>query len=273
MRQPGILLPYFLDTEAFNPDATHFREEHRIPEDVFLVGRLGKTDWKFLCHALACVMKQQPNVWFVTVDDYSSSSGNLSLCRKFANRIVHIPRLNGTDELRQFYSACDITLNFSPIGESFGYGIAESMSCGTPAVVLSTPTRDNAQIELAAQEHGGFPVGNADSAAQLIIQLASQRPLLDAARAKCRTSIEQRYSRQVVAPQVLKTYELLHSSSQTGTSLEHLFQEHGFTTHIPTQEIFRQLSGVHPAKNYSTRLKIALWHILRNIRSRINRQY
>lgn len=244
LHPPGIYLPYCLDTDAFRPTPSKFRAENKIPDDAFLIGRIGKTDWDALENTLACAMEKNQSIWLATVNDYSAKE-NDSFFQKFANRIVTVPRLGSANKLSQFYSACDITMNFSPIGESFGYCVAESMACGTPVVVLSKPRNDNAQIELAASEHGGFPVDGPRSAATVIETLATNRARLEAAREKCRRSIECRYSTHVLRPQILKAYELLVSTRIKGEPLERLFKDNGFITHYPEMEIRRLLLAVH----------------------------
>lgn len=243
-RQAGIALPYCIDTDIFKPTPSDFRKKHGIPADAFLVGRLGKTDWRLLTEALGIVMSACSSVWFVTVDDYAAD-GLYAFPEELRTRIVVVPRINGAEALSSFYSACDVTMNFSPIGESFGYGIAESMSCGTPVIALSKPRNDNAQIELAAPEHGGSPVDGAKNAAAVLQELASDRNgKLAAAAAKCRASIQQRYSVQTFAPRLLSAYNILHSTSEHGRRLERVFAEHGFVTDYPGHEIMRQLSNV-----------------------------
>jgi glycosyltransferase involved in cell wall biosynthesis len=241
--QAGIALPYCLDTDAFKPITSDFRQKHGIPPDAFLIGRLGKTDWNTLAVTLARCMAARSNIRFASVDDYSAGALS-SLPKELRTRVVTVPRINGPEALSAFYSACDVTVNFSPIGESFGYGIAESMSCGTPVIVLSKPRNDNAQIELAAPEYGGFPVNGPLSAAATILELESDRVRLSAAAAKCRSSIEQRYSKTVFTPKLLKAYDLLHLTTSRGRTLEKVFSDHGFITDFSEKEIMRQLSNV-----------------------------
>ncbi len=265
LHQAGILLPNCIDTVAMHPMPSNFRSKYQIPDNAFLIGRLGKTDWQSLGNALNAAMAKNSNIWFATVGDYSADAGQHPIFQKFADRIIAIPRLNGPEELSRFYSACDVTMNFSPIGESFGYVVAESMSCGTPVVTLSKPRNDNAQIELAAPECGGFPVNGAESAADTLEELAADRTKLDIARARCRDSIEQRYSLHVLGPRILKTYELLHSTSINGKALERLFESNGFTTRISESEIVHQLAQVRGGlPSCIERLKMKLAYSLPN---------
>ena len=54
--------------------------------------------------------------------------------------------------LARLYSACDVVVNASRIGESMGLAIAEAMALEIPVVTCSTPWADNAQVEIV--DHG-----------------------------------------------------------------------------------------------------------------------
>ena len=158
-------------------------------------------------------------------------------------RIVRVPRLQGAEQLSAFYSACDLTMNFSPIGESFGYVVAESMSCGTPVVAQSKPRNDNAQIELAGSQYGCYPVKDAQAAAQVILDCAKNPPSPEQKR-RCRDSIVKRYSFEAFAPRLEKVYQTLAATNLRGRSLEHELVNAGFEADIPDEEIKKRLASV-----------------------------
>ena len=47
-------------------------------------------------------------------------------------------------------------LHLSRIGESFGMVLCEAMLCGVPVVTLSTPLKDNSQLEVVGHGVGGL---------------------------------------------------------------------------------------------------------------------
>ena len=51
--------------------------------------------------------------------------------------VIVIPLVNNQNELVQWYSVADVYVNFS-VEETFGLVVAESMSCGTPAIVMNS---------------------------------------------------------------------------------------------------------------------------------------
>ena len=247
IRRPSIYLPNCVDTTAFRPvpdSARTFRKQHGIGDDAFVVGRLGKTDWGEVRAAIQLAMKGDSRIVFASVDDYAGKEEDFSSWPKeIQPRIVLVPRLQGAEQLSAFYSACDLTMNFSPIGESFGYVVAESMSCGTPVVAQSKPRNDNAQIELAGSQYGCYPVKDAQAAAQVILDCAKNPPSPEQKR-RCRDSIVKRYSFEAFAPRLEKVYQTLAATNLRGCSLEHELVNAGFEADIPGDEIWSRLESV-----------------------------
>jgi len=248
--QAGIYLPNCVDTEAIRPTPSDFRMRHGIPDDSILLGRIGKTDWKELSRAVVPAMEKAGNVFFATVDDYSDDChATEAWPDTIKPRVIRIPVLKGSDELSAFYSACDATLNFSPIGESFGFVVAESMSCGTPCIAHSTPRSDNAQIEVASIACGGYPVRDAAAAEKTILDIAATPPTAER-KVLCRRSIVERYSLSRHSSSLLKAYSVLVGSGRTKSDIERRYREAGFETCIPEQEIrnlFRSVMGGKPS--------------------------
>jgi len=242
LHRVGIYLPYCVDTDAICPLPSGFRESHGIPRDAILIGRLGKTDWREISGAVVPAMETSSNIYFATVNDYSDAPDETNAWPEgIRHRIVRIPALKGVDELSAFYTACDATLNFSPIGESFGYVVAEAMACGTPCIAHSKPRNDNAQIEVASTTAGGYPVRDASAAQKTIMEIVTNPP--DAKhRALCRKSIVARYSSKSFAPKLLNAYSIL--SKTRGRDLERKFRSAGFETEIPEHEICNALENV-----------------------------
>ena len=243
-RRAGIYLPYCVDTDAIRPLPSDFRIRHGIPENAILLGRLGKTDWQELSRAIVSAMGKNENIFFASVSDYSNDNGAINAWPEdVRRRVVRVSALNGPDELSAFYTACDATLNFSPIGESFGYVVAEAMACGTPCIAQSKPRNDNAQIEVASIDAGGFPVRDAEAATNAILEI-NANSIGDEHKALCRKSIVERYSLRNFSPVLLKAYYTLAESKDSGRRIERAFRDAGFETDIPNGEIRRSLGSV-----------------------------
>ena len=259
-RRAGIYLPYCVDTDAIRPLPSDFRIRNKIPKGACLLGRLGKTDWQEMSRAIVPAMKANMHVFFASVNDYSDDIEVTNAWPEdVRRRVIRIPVLNGPDELSAFYSACNATLNFSPIGESFGYVVAEAMACGTPCIAHSKPRNDNAQIEVASLSAGSFPVRDAAAAEKTILEIAAN-PIGKERKALCRKSIVERYSLKRFSPLLQKAYSTLAVSKYSGRRLECAFRDAGFETDIPNGEIRHSLGSViggRPSLADSLAMKLA----------------
>ena len=261
----GIYLPYCVDTDALRPFPSDFRARYGIPANAVLIGRLGKTDWREVSCAMIPAMRKAANIWFATVADYSNNPDAIrEWPEELQNRIITIPVLKGSEELSAFYSACDATLNFSPIGESFGFVVAEAMSCGTPCIALSKPRNDNAQIEIASIACGGFPVRDAMSAEKTLLKIAAELPSTEH-KSLCRRSIIDRYSLNSFSSILLKAYTVLLNSQTSGRRLEKQFAAAGFETDINESEILESLKNVIGGEpSFATRFAMRFSYSLLN---------
>jgi glycosyltransferase involved in cell wall biosynthesis len=115
-----------------------------------------------------------------------------------ADHFIILPVTSDPAELRLTYSALDVVLHTSSIGESFGYGIAEPMALGKPVVTHSVPWGDQAQIELARPGECGFVTSTPKTMAEAIGRLAGDAGLRakmgEAARQQIRTLADPRVS-------------------------------------------------------------------------------
>jgi glycosyltransferase involved in cell wall biosynthesis len=91
------------------------------------------------------------------------------------------------DKLAAIYSAGDLMLHMSQIGESFGYTVAEAMQHGLPVITRSTPWCDNAQVELVEHDLTGIVCCSKEGALDAVLRLAgdpSRRAKMGAAAAE-----------------------------------------------------------------------------------------
>lgn len=104
------------------------------------------------------------------------------VCREGTSASRPILILQATPDSRELavsQMACDAILHISRIGESFGYGIAEPMNLGKPAIVNSVPWHDQAQIELVRHGESGLLASTRNTLTRAILQLSESRELRD----------------------------------------------------------------------------------------------
>lgn len=143
-----------------NSELKAFKQQNNL-QNSFIVGRVGRSDnAKFdliTLDGFAEFVKRAAHAKFLLVGATPEILGHA----KGLNILDKIIVFDTTLDLKQllmYYSAMDIFLAASKIGESFGMVIAEAMAVGIPVVTISTLDRDNAQIELVDNGQTGFVV-------------------------------------------------------------------------------------------------------------------
>jgi glycosyltransferase involved in cell wall biosynthesis len=135
-----------------------FKVRHSL-NNCFVVGRLGRAhDAKFDRIALDGFkefLKANPMSKFL-INGVTPKMRRHVARLGITKSIVEVPNTSDLEELMLLYSAMDVFLACSSIGESFGMVMAEAMSVGTPVVTINTPERDNAQIEVVENNLTGI---------------------------------------------------------------------------------------------------------------------
>jgi glycosyltransferase involved in cell wall biosynthesis len=165
------------------PDAAAvagFRRAHGILPDEVVFGHLGRPDpirWDWLpidafreaqrrCSRIKLLLREPPPEIAAALRNGPEK-----------DRFLILPVTSDPVELAMTTAAMDVVLHYSKIGESFGYGIAEPMNLGKPAIVNSTPWRFQAQLELVRHGECGFVASTRQAMTAAIVTLANDQPL------------------------------------------------------------------------------------------------
>ncbi len=111
------------------------------------VGRPDLRKWSALLEtAVPLMMRANPalKIMFRAIPE----GPRKALKRRFGDRIIALRVTADERELAATYAAADLMVHSSHIGESFGCVLAEAMYWRLPVVVDSTPSMDNAQVEV-----------------------------------------------------------------------------------------------------------------------------
>lgn len=167
-----IKLPNHVDATAFHPDPTPLQGLEALPPGV-RIGYLPSFGSRIKGHtelmaALRRLHARRPDLALVLV--MASDAPAVTEPVPF---VVHrIPRLEGTDALRQFYNAMDIVAVPS-LEETFSNTCLEALACGTPVAGFATGVLP----EVLADGRLGAcaPLGCVDALSAAIEDLATRR--------------------------------------------------------------------------------------------------
>lgn len=265
----GTIVPYTIDTHSFYPppaaQRAAFRAAHGIPDDAFLFGRIGQPSvWKWspiIFDAYREIAQRYPHTYLLLVGLPPELRPRISsLPANIQERVVEIDFLHGDEALRQGYSAMDAFLHAAHIGESFGMVLVESMLCGCPVITLSTPHKDNSQLEVVGHEEGGLVVTDRASMVEAMSRMVEHAPLRQQLARRGADRVRERYDFERVISLLLRTAEIARQATSREEIRRQLRADSQLVTHVSDAEIrslLRQTTGQTPL---SRRLLMQLVH-------------
>lgn len=205
----SAMVPYPVKTSSFKRKSDEsiklFRNQHGIPENAFVIGRIGQHydgKWSYtLLEVFNRLSADNSNIYLIVVNPPESI---LVLINQspYKEQVIYIPSIYGDENLALAYSSFDAFYLAAEQGESFGMVIAESILCGTPVVALSTPWGDNSQGEVVGNEIGGYVVHTTKGAIQAIKYIMNKKSDIDFIRIGPE-SIRKRYDYLKVSQDVI----------------------------------------------------------------------
>ena len=171
-----------------------------------------------------------------------------------------IPFLSGDDALRQCYSALDVFLHVSDIGESFGMVLAEAMLCRCPIVTLRTPLKDNSQVEVVGHGIGGIVASSTASMTEAVVRLLRDDVLSSSVKNKARESITNRFDSDIVMKKLYCVLFHLKNSSGGEDLRRRLANESRLVTNVTTREIYELIAETGGQLSIHDRIVMGLIH-------------
>ena len=264
----GVVLPHLIDTTAFGrvsqPQRASRREALGIPSGAFAFGRLGQpfgAGWsRMVFDAFERFAPAHPDAVLVVIGLPEMYRARIAaLPEAIRARVLDRPFVHGDAALRESYSALDCFLHAKQIGESFGYVLIESMLCECPVISLSTPARDNSQLEVVGHERGGLMVTDTDSMVQAMERMHADESLRRRLAAGGARWVRENYAWEVVAPRLLRLVELTASTNDP-VALRERLRADGFVTSVSSQRVDQLMSNVMGRNRAMTRLAMRLGH-------------
>ncbi len=266
----GTILPNSVITDNFyrsSIEEIHTnRQKIGIPESDFVFGRIGascEAKWHpIIIEAFKEAIKRQKNLSLVLVAPPKSIQEQVNnLASAIRNKVFILPRVINDNELRILYSTMDVMLHASLIGESFGMVLAESLSCETPIITLSTPTKDNSQVELVEHNQSGKVVNNKSAFVNAMIELSSNRSQVTQLGKFGRTRILEQFNNRNVCMKLEALCDLMiNNRNQSYTILTDILEKNGFTTKLGIRKIFEIVDKFDGQLSASDKLITQLVH-------------
>ena len=266
----GAIVPNSVVSTSFfkakKSETETFRRKHRIPKDCFLFGRVGQplvAKWSSLTIAafkkIACKYNDA-HLLLVGFPDELNNTINL-IPSHIRKRITLIPFLKSDESLRICYSAIDIFIHAAKIGESFGMVLVEAMLCGCPVITLSTPAKDNSQLEVVGHKRGGLVVSNKDELVTAMDIMLNDNDLLAQLSKNGHKWVKTRYDIDIVTPLLLRIAEIAYRS-QSSTELKNALENDSkIITRINSEEIKNLMRDSFGEISIKDRLLMRLVHI------------
>lgn len=224
LRSRGVIVP--ITTIATGIDLEKFavgrgdrgRGVRGIPPQACVVGHVGRLaaekNLAFLARAVARVLRQRPDAWFLVVGSGPAEVEIRRACEaaEVAGRLRLAGRLDN-QELADAYAAMDL-FAFASLSETQGLVLAEAMATGTPVMALDAPGVRDVVIDgvngrlLETADEEGFATATAE-----LLDLPTQQR--DEYRRQARATAES-LSMPVCAEKVLRLYQGLLGRGHRG---------------------------------------------------------
>lgn len=221
-RAPGVVVPNSVETSSFSPATPEqratFRSALGIPGDALVFGRIGQPltgKWSpVLIESFRVIAEQFPRAWLVVVgfpEEFVSRL--LRLPVGVRARVKQLPLVDTDLELQCYYGSMDVFAHVAQKGESFGMVLCEAMLCGLPVITLSTPLRDNSQIEVVQNEKTGLVVSSQRELTRAMLALAKDESLRRRLGRNGPSWVEMNYEISAVVPPILNLARLALASN------------------------------------------------------------
>lgn len=221
----------------------------------FVIGRIGNTSWDALSIPLREQLEAHKNYFFVHVADHSNRTPEWVENHR---QVRVIQRLRGFAELSAFYSACNVCISMSTIGESFGLVNVESIACGTPVVALSSPLHCNAICETVGKSHGGIVIASPRELGRAISRIASNAGgYVDMDYAH--SYVVSEYGERKVKD-LLEAYFSAIKSSRDDRSFRLKLKETSLMTSFNFGEIIQMMNDVNAKPSFMMRLAMQIYY-------------
>ncbi len=157
-----------------------------------------------LIQAFEVVAKKLPNAWLAVCGMPDTLKGMVrDLPAGIRARVLELPMTESDAELRRYYGLMDVFVHLADRGESFGMVLCEAMLSGRPVITMSTPLRDNSQIEVVQHKKTGIVVQNLRQTIEAMLACKEDQAAYESARRQAPIWVREQYDIPVVTQKLL----------------------------------------------------------------------
>lgn len=220
-------------------DILDCKSELGIPHNDFVFGRIGancESKWHpLIVDGFKYITKNNNNISLLLVSPPPSIIKLVdNLPVNIKKKVFITPKIESDRELRLLYSSMDVMLHAARIGESFGIVLAESLLCETPVIALSSPTKDNSQVELISHNRTGLVANTAAAFIQAMDEVYHCQDKVKEFGKNGRIDILNNYENEYVCNRLERLCKLLlDNRKELKSQLPQLLKNNGFITEVP----------------------------------------
>lgn len=213
----SYILPNAVDVEAITSnlaltDRAALRSRLGIPDEQFVFGRIGQPlapKWdKTIFSAFSSAIETGKDIGLLLVGLPPELERDVEILPAHVrSRIKRLPVTTSDVELANYFAAIDGFLHASHIGESFGMVLCEAMASGIPVITLSTPLKDNSQLEVVGHNQGGLIALSSSSLLPAMLDLMTNSQLRRHVQQNGAAWVETRFGLELTAKKATAIFE------------------------------------------------------------------
>lgn len=261
----GTVIPYPVNTNEILEikERTKLKKIDGIPDNAFILGRIGQpflSKWDgIIFDVLQDLLIGDESYFLILIGLPDELIIKLAAYPEAVrNHVILLPTTNSDEELGALYKTFHCFLHAAKIGESFGMVLAEAMLYECPVVTLSTPLKDNSQLEVVGHERGGLITADKTNMVKAIQKLKENEALRKQYGLNGYEYVKEHYSLEAVTASAIRVAEAALSSKsreQLKRNLEPLNR-----ININTKGIFAIGKNIIGEISLLTKVKMLLVH-------------
>ncbi|MEM9185948.1 MAG: glycosyltransferase family 4 protein [Planctomycetota bacterium] len=246
------------------------RRELGVPEDAFVVGRIGRdTPGKWSAASEQIVnraLESSEKVVWLSIGYPAEKRGRDRLEARWGERFVNHPQTADFLMLAKVFAAMDVQLFFSLFGECFSTTICEAAGGGLPTIAGANPLRDNGQSEQIIDGLNGYLVSSPEQAFERVSELVNAPDKLQAMKQATHDYAHARWTTPTITRDLVAFYEAckMHDPLASPYSQRILAEEAEFAAGYRPRMLKLLAEGPFERLKWNAKLRaVANWNLHR----------